>query len=196
VVLTSSAAVYGDQGDVDLIEGSIRVPISPYGFHKVAAEALGESYARFFGGKVSIVRLFSVYGEGLRKQLLWDAANKFERNAPEFFGTGDEWRDWIHVEDAASLLCAAAFRSREPLEIFNGANAKATTSTVLSRLGAMLGSGHPPTFNAETHVGNPRRLTADDSSLRSRLDWAPTIGLEEGLARYADWFKRARFDET
>jgi len=48
VVLASSAAVYGDQGDVDLVETATRSPISPYGFSKVAAENLCDAYSRFF----------------------------------------------------------------------------------------------------------------------------------------------------
>jgi UDP-glucose 4-epimerase len=190
VVITSSAAVYGDQGDVDLAESSVCSPISPYGFNKRAAEDLCKSYSRFFGLEITIVRLFSVYGEGLRKQLLWDAANKLGRGDCRFFGTGHELRDWIHVADAASLLCAAALQSHAKLEIFNGANAKATTSQVLAMLENMLQSAVPPSFTGETHFGNPRRLTADDSHVRGQLDWVPTIGLEEGLRRYATWFKR------
>ena len=189
LVLTSSAGVYGDQGEVDLTETSACSPISPYGFNKRAAEDLSTSYSRFFGAKISIVRLFSVYGEGLRKQLLWDAANKFAREDATFFGTGHELRDWIHVEDAAALLCAAALRPQARFEIFTGGNEQASTGEVLSRFGAMLGSAASPTFTGETHSGNPRRLTTDCSHARRELGWSPAIGLDDGLARYASWFK-------
>ena len=190
VVITSSAAVYGDQGDVDLAESSTCSPISPYGFNKHAAEDLCRSYARFFGLEITIVRLFSVYGEGLRKQLLWDGANKMIRGEDQFFGTGHELRDWIHVDDAASLLCASAFQPQAKLEIFNGSNAQATTSCVLGLLNALLAGRSTPRFTGETHTGNPRRLTADSSHVRRQLPWAPSVDLETGLRRYADWFKK------
>lgn len=189
VVIASSAAVYGDQGDVDLTDTNVCSPISPYGFNKRAAEDLCISYSRFFGTNVSIVRLFSVYGEGLRKQLLWDAANKFARGDPQFFGTGHELRDWIHVDDAAALLCAAAFKPQTRLEIFTGGNVQASTSEVLARLGAALGSMSPPQFTGETHSGNPRRLTTDCSHAQRQLGWSPVVGLESGLDRYSTWFK-------
>jgi UDP-glucose 4-epimerase len=189
VVLTSSAAVYGDQGDVDLAETATRSPISPYGFHKVAAESLCDSYSRFFGVHVSIVRLFSVYGEGLRKQLLWDAMQKFARGEPAFFGTGHELRDWIHVEDAARLLCKAATKPQTAFEIYNGGHSHATTRTVLTALAARAGSALLPTFSGEAHTGNPRRLTANCGHARRKLDWNPSVGLDSGLLRYAGWFK-------
>ena len=189
-VMVSSAAVYGDHGDVDFEESSPLRPISPYGVHKLVAERLCESYSRFFGARVSIVRLFSVYGRGLRKQLLWDALNKFSRDQATFFGTGEELRDWIHVDDAARLLVDAALTDQSPFEIYNGGHAHATTRQVLARLADAYAGGPPPTFSGETHTGNPRRLTAAGSRAGELLGWAPSIGLADGLAGYVDWFRQ------
>ena len=191
VVVTSSAAVYGDQGDMDATEASVCSPISPYGFHKLAAENLCASYARFFAVPVSVVRLFSVYGEGLRKQLLWDASKRFVRGEPEFFGTGHELRDWIHVEDAASLLCAASLAPQALFTLYNGGNEQATTRDVLAKLGHLLNSSSLPFFTGTTHTGNPRRLTADCAHARHQLGWQPQVQLPHGLSRYAQWFKAA-----
>lgn len=190
VVVVSSAAVYGDQGDVDLTEMSTRSPVSPYGFHKAAAESLCDSYARFFGVRVSVVRLFSVYGEGLRKQLPWDAMGKFARGENQFFGTGHELRDWIHVDDAARLLCLAAFAPQADFEIYNGGHQHATTREVLSRMAAAARLGREPEFSGQTHTGNPRRLTSNCGHARRQLGWLPTIALEDGIDRYVDWYVR------
>jgi UDP-glucose 4-epimerase len=191
VVLTSSAAVYGDQGDVDITEASACSPISPYGFHKLAAEQLCTSYARFFNVPVTVVRLFSVYGEGLRKQLLWEACQRFQRGEAQFFGTGHELRDWIHVADAAALLCAAASAPQARFGLYNGGHEQASTHDLLSALGGLF-DGHPvPVFTGTTHTGNPRRLTADCAHARHQLGWRPLMTLADGLRRYADWFKSA-----
>jgi UDP-glucose 4-epimerase len=192
IVLASSAAVYGDRGDIDLTEDMARQPISPYGFHKAMAEMLCESYSRFFSLKTRVVRLFSVYGEGLRKQLLWDALNKFQRGTPSFFGTGDELRDWIHVEDAARLLVLAASpeTSGNPSHaVFNGGHVRANTREVLTALAGAAKTPLMPVFSGETHVGNPRRLTGSHDHAHSGLGFRGAIGLQEGLQRYADWFK-------
>jgi UDP-glucose 4-epimerase len=188
-VITSSAAVYGDQGDVDVTESSACSPISPYGFHKLAAENLCVSYARFFSVPVTVVRLFSVYGEGLRKQLLWDACQRFERGDTKFFGTGHELRDWIHVQDAASLLCAASGASEARFALYNGGHEKATTGEVLCALGKQFAGSPVPIFTGDTHTGNPRRLTADCGNARLQLGWQPKVHLAAGLRQYAAWFQ-------
>jgi UDP-glucose 4-epimerase len=188
-VLASSAAVYGDQGDCDATENSVRAPISPYGVHKVAAEALCESYNRFFGVSSSIVRLFSIYGEGLRKQLLWDAMNKLSAGQNQFFGTGNELRDWIHIVDASELLSLAGLSAQPTFEIYNGGFEHATTREILSRLALAYGYPDEVVFNGETHMGNPRRLTSECGHARRLLNWRPKTGLNEGLNRYVEWFK-------
>ena len=73
-------------------------------------EALCRSYGENFGLRAAIVRLFSVYGEELHKQLLWDICCKLDarESAPLLLGgTGLEIRDWLHVSDAVSLLWMA-----------------------------------------------------------------------------------------
>ena len=188
-VLVSSAAVYGDQGDTNATENSTRSPVSPYGVHKLTAELLCESYSRFFGIPISIVRLFSVYGEGLKKQLLWDALNKFKRGEGIFFGTGNELRDWIHVQDTAKLLTLAGLSKQSTLEIYNGGFEQLSTRDLLNHLAKASGYEKKVTFNGETHTGNPRRLTADRNHTSRLLNWHPEVNTEEGLARYVRWFR-------
>lgn len=187
-VLASSAAVYGDQGDVDIDEDARLTPMSPYGYHKMTAEQLCESYHRFFNVRTRVVRLFSVYGEGLQKQLLWDAMNKFRRGEHSFFGTGDEMRDWIHVEDAARLLGLAATTPATLHASYNGGYCKARTREVLGVLAHAAQTESAPTFSGEIHPGNPRRLTGSTIRARTELGFEGYIGLEAGLLRYAEWF--------
>ena len=193
LVLVSSASVYGDQGDIDATENSVRSPISPYAFHKVLAESICDSYSRFFSVPISIVRLFSVYAEWLGKQLLWDALHKFRNGNNEFFGSGNELRDWIHVEDAARLLASAGLSVQSNFEIYNGGFEHASTRDILTRLSSAYGGDRPIVFTGQTHTGNPRRLTAECGHARRLLNWTPSVHLEEGLKRYADWF-RAQHD--
>jgi UDP-glucose 4-epimerase len=190
-VLASSAAVYGDQGEVDLAESAVRAPVSPYGFSKVAAENLCETYARFFGVQSSVIRMFSVYGEGLRKQLLWDAMRKFATGESKFFGTGHEMRDWIHVDDAAALLCVAGTAAQEKFEIYNCGHVKASTQDVLAQLATLAGGALTPRFTGESHPGNPRRLTANCARAARTLGWTARVTLAEGLGRYVRWFQTA-----
>lgn len=190
-VLASSAAVYGDQNTV-LTENSKLSPISPYGLHKQAAENICAEYSQYFDVKCSLVRLFSVYGAGLEKQLLWDAANKFKNANCNFFGTGNEMRDWIHVEDAAELLLDAALNDQADFEIYNGCNHQASTSEVLTLLANSLEVDLIPKFNNEVHTGNPKSLIGSNEKAAKLFNWAPKISLKDGLASYAKWFNNSK----
>ena len=104
IIYPSSAAVYGSINKDRISEKTPLKPVSPYGVHKKIAEYLCLSYGQHFSIATSVVRLFSVYGIGLRKQLLWDACSKLSRNEVTFFGTGHETRDSQGLWLAGRLL--------------------------------------------------------------------------------------------
>ena len=128
-VYPSSAAIYGKKENKPIRENDEFCPVSPYGFHKRIVEELCASYSTNFGLSTAIIRFFSVYGPGLKKQLLWDACNKFSQSAHkvEFSGTGEETRDWIHVKDASELIFLLA-ESEGTDEIVNGGTGEIRTN--------------------------------------------------------------------
>jgi UDP-glucose 4-epimerase len=187
-VLLSSAAIYGDQGQMPLAESLPANPMSPYGFNKLASEIICKSYSLSFQIPVSIVRLFSVYGEGLRKQLFWDALNKFRRGCFSFLGTGDELRDWIHVRDAAELITVSATATQEAFTIYNGGSEVAPVCKVLSRLMKAQGHASDIIFSGSVDNGSPFSLCSDSSNARQVLGWKPLISLEDGIISYSQWY--------
>ena len=114
--------MYGNADALPIAESTPINPISPYGVHKQIAEELIRSYAHHFSLSVAIVRFFSLYGPGLRKQLLWDACTKIEKGDFDFYGTGHEVRDWLHVQDAARLLLTLPSHASSDAVIVNGGN--------------------------------------------------------------------------
>jgi UDP-glucose 4-epimerase len=189
VVYPSSAAVYGNVDKVPIEEDDPLRPASPYGVHKLMAESLCRSYATHFGVRVATVRFFSVYGEGLQKQLLWDACRKAARGERAFHGTGAEVRDWLHVDDAAALLLAAAEHASSECPTFNGGTGVGRDiGSVLSTLFEALGQPAAPSFNGVGRSGDPSRYVADMARTRT-LSWKAQTGLDEGLSRYAAWFR-------
>ena len=85
--------------------------------HKLMMEQVCRSYGAAFGLRTIVARLFSVYGLGLRKQLLWDLCKKLseEGSSVQLGGTGEELRDWVDVGDvthALELYRAALRRKR------------------------------------------------------------------------------------
>lgn len=190
VIFPSSAAVYGAAADVALAEDRPPNPVSPYGEHKLAAEGLCVSAAKA-GLRVAVVRLFSVYGPGLRKQLPWELALKLMSGNPEItlFGTGAETRDFLNVEDVAALTAFLADASFDGPMIVNGGTGIATTVDAFAkRLGESLGKNPKITFNGQTRTGDPQHYQADTTKLRA-LGFSPKVDLATGLGRYADWLK-------
>jgi len=192
VVYPSSAAVYGAAEDRPLVETDRPNPVSPYGWHKKMVEDLLACHASQFGMRVSIVRFFSIYGPGLAKQLLWDAAAKMRsgQRSVTFWGTGEETRDWIHVDDAAALVAAVCERD-EPMLLVNGAaGARVTVAAALRLLRDALGADVDIGFNGAVKPGDPRHYHADVTRALA-LGWRPAVPLDRGFAGYVDWLRSA-----
>ena len=182
LVLVSSAAVYGEGAAGPLAEDRARAPISVYGRHKAVAEDLAAARPNH-----AIVRLFSLYGPTLRKQLLWDACHKLRGDRAAFAGSGTERRDWVHVDDAVDLLERAA-ASAAPALLVKGGTGNGTPVARVGELQRATLGGPVPTFSGQARAGDPHDLIADPGRARG-LGWSPTVTVEEGIVAYARWFE-------
>lgn len=192
-IYPSSAAVYGNQPDVPISEDFKLKPISPYGYYKKIIENLCESYFVNYGLSSVVIRFFSIYGEGLEKQLLWDACSKLTagRDCAEFFGTGKETRDWLNVSDAASLVSCLAQKDLG-FAIFNGGSgSRVSVAEILSKLVVELKVSTEVVMGGQIKVGDPVHYWADNSTARE-LGWEPEIELGYGIREYASWFGKQK----
>jgi len=192
IIYLSSAAVYGAKNDELINENDALTPVSPYGFHKLASESICKSYSHCFGIKVAIIRLFSIYGEGLTKQLLWDAGNKMATATGTevlFHGTGDETRDWLHVKDVATLVTHLA-NTKFSFLVLNGAfGERITVKEILNNLLAEFSIDNLNiVFNNHSKEGDPKYYHSDMKSVFD-TGWRPQIALKDGLKSYVKWFK-------
>jgi UDP-glucose 4-epimerase len=193
VVLLSSAALYGNAPPVPQHEADARAPVSLYGVAKAQAEQLAAYYAAQHGLAATAVRLFSVYGPGLRKQLLWDAMTRFAAatGPASFFGTGRELRDWVHIDDVCRFMSRLLERPPRPgFEVFNCGGSPATTGQVLAALAQAAGA-EPPRFSGQVRAGDPACLVADCGKAARELGWRAAVPWAEGVAGYAQWFRAA-----
>jgi UDP-glucose 4-epimerase len=190
IVLLSSAAVYGDARSFPIAETSPLQPISPYGCHKLMCEQLCASYGRNYGVASAVLRLFSVYGPGLRKQLLWDACNKALAGDRRFVGSGHEVRDWLHIDDAVALILAVAGVAAPAVPVINGGTGVATpVAAVVRQLFAALDAGTPE-FAGGGRAGDPARYIADIAAAGA-LGWSPQVTLADGVSEYVRWFRES-----
>jgi UDP-glucose 4-epimerase len=192
LVYPSSAAVYGQVKTLPITEDAALSPMSAYGTHKLMAEILCQLYSQQFDLSIAIVRLFSIYGTGLRKQLLWDACRKFEQGGSEFFGTGEEIRDWLHIDDVAKLFITAAQNATSLCPIVNaGAGLGVSVKDILEQVSEQIGLGIKPTFSSQAKAGDPNAYIADISKTRD-WNWEPKINWREGVIAYVDWYKQCQ----
>ncbi len=184
----SSAAVYGNPATLPVAESAPMAPMSPYGRHKVMAEAICREFYEEFGVGTCSLRIFSAYGNGLRKQIFWDMYHKMTNTSEaQFFGTGEETRDFIHINDIAQVIELVIRNAAFKGECINVANGTQTTISDAALLYARLkGYEGNIVFNGSVREGDPRFWEADIAILRS-WGYQPTNTLEEGLKLYIKW---------
>ena len=188
LVFVSSAAVYGQPQHLPVAEDHPLAPVSPYGEHRMECERLLLAHSVPFAS----LRVFSAYGEGLRRQVLWDICQKALDGSVELSGTGDETRDFVHVSDVASAVAVAAARAPFGGEAFNvGTGHETAIRDLAGALIAALGVEAALTFSGRKRPGDPDRWRADPARLGA-LGWQPAVNLEDGAATYARWARSER----
>lgn len=189
-ITMSSAAVYGNPEALPIVETQKRMPVSPYGFHKVMAEMICEEYYRFWGVKTCCLRIFSAYGPRLKKQLFWDMYNKVttQKNLV-LWGTGEESRDFIYINDLVKIIALVIDKGDFNGNIYNAANGEQRRiSEVAEIFVKLLGTETQISFNNEVRKGDPLNWEADVSLIKS-MGYKFEYSLECGIQEYINWIK-------
>lgn len=185
----SSAAVYGNPLRLPVHESDSTLPLSPYGYHKLMSEILVKEYSNCFDLKTVSLRIFSAYGNGQKKLLLWDIHEKIQKSKDKIilFGTGNESRDFIHVEDIAQQILLAIDHANfngEALNVANGVEVK--ISDVVEIYQELYPKNFIYEFNGEVRLGDPKNWCADISTM---INWGyqSSIDIEQGIKNYINW---------
>lgn len=173
VIFPSSAAVYGNPAELPVREEEPCRPISPYGFHKLAAENVVHEYVVCHNLRIVICRIFSVIGERQRRLLLWDLYRQFVGEAEQVVvqGTGAETRDFLHIDD----LCSSFLSFSASVDAFSNGNyivnlasgVETSVREMVSMVKQILGSEKPVVFLGKQRLGDPNRWLADCTRLRA-----------------------------
>ena len=136
------------------------------------------------------MRVFSAYGEGLKKQLFWDLYNKArESDIVNLFGTGKETRDFIYIKDllyAVELIIEKAKFEGGTINIANGI--ESSIQKVTTTFFDLVKPKVQINFTGENKKGDPINWKADISTLKS-LGYIQKFTLKEGLTNYSKWLK-------
>jgi UDP-glucose 4-epimerase len=187
VVFCSSGAIYGNQDIQPLTEGQTPRPNSPYAVSKLAAEYYIRTIGGLWGIETVSLRIFNAYGPGQHLP----ASNPpvvpyFLRQAVRngtlvINGDGKQTRDYVYVNDVVSAMIAAATAPDLNGLVINIGSGKETSIRTLANLVLKVtGSQTNIIYSAKTS-GGVSRLCADLSLAAQKLNYKPSISLEEGL---------------
>jgi UDP-glucuronate 4-epimerase len=195
-VFGSSSSVYGDSTPVPFRESEpANDPISPYAATKRAGELLCNAYAHLYGMSIACVRLFTVYGPRQRPDL---AIHKFARLMARgaeipLYGDGTTERDYTYIDDIVDGLVAALdWCTVSAPGAFETANLGESRTTSLARLVEILSAElgvSPRIQRLPEQPGDVQRTFADVSKARELFGYDPATTVEEGIRRFADWFR-------
>jgi len=193
ITIASSSSVYGVNSKVPFSETDpIACPISPYAASKLACEALGHVYHHVYGLDVVMLRFFTVYGPRQRPDL---AIHKFARlildgRPIQVFGDGSTARDYTYIDDILDGVIACT-RKEFGFEIFNlGESQTVPLHRLIELLEAAIGK--PAILQRSgAQPGDVPLTCADVAKARARLDYHPSVRIEQGIPRFVQWLKRA-----
>ncbi len=188
-VLMSSAAVYGNPYHLPIDETTERKPVSPYALHKQAAEDVCIFMHDNYKISTKIMRIFSTYGPGLKKQIFWDMYQKIkETNELKMFGSGYESRDYIYIDDLVEAITLAVEKSSSDEVVFNIANGEETEIREVARIFSdVVGiDKNKISFMGTLREGDPINWRADIQKIEG-LGYVKKVSLEEGIKKYVDW---------
>ena len=190
ILFTSSAAVYGQPDSLPINELTACNPISPYGKHKMECEEIGEWFRQHLNLDIVNLRIFSAYGPGMEKQVLWDTYQKsISRDTVMLGGDGSETRDFVYVDDIAKLIDHIVHAPQWKQSVLNVASGETVTIRQLAEQFLFaLGYRGQLRFSGVISVGSPRYWSAGNATL-SKLNLGPSVVLEDGLREYVRWIR-------
>ena len=186
VVLSSSAAIYGDNPVVPKQETMIPEPKSPYAVTKLDGEYYFDLYCREHGIRATCLRYFNVFGPRQDPYSQYAAAvpifiDKARRNEPiTIFGDGEQTRDFVYVKDVVQANFLAAEKGQGG--VFNVAWGNTMTINALAEnIIQATDSGSDITHLPE-RPGDIKHSLADNHKLVTELGFVASSDLAQGLA--------------
>ncbi len=194
--LASTSEVYGDpqvHPQPESYWGHVN-PIGPRGVYDEAkrfAEAMTMAYHRYHGLDVRIVRIFNTYGPQMRPDDGRAVSNFIVaalRGEPlTIYGDGSQTRSFTYVED--EIRGFLALLDSNVVTPMNIGNPDEYTIRQLAEMVVEVTGSSSEIGYAPLPVDDPAQRRPDIALARRELGWEPTIGVRDGIARTAEWFR-------
>ncbi|HEY5890659.1 MAG TPA: dTDP-glucose 4,6-dehydratase [Acidimicrobiia bacterium] len=186
----STDEVYGSVADGFAPETALLDPSSPYSASKAGSDLIALSYRVTFDYPVIVTRCTNNYGpyQYPEKVIPLFVTNLLDGLKVPLYGTGQNERDWLYVEDHCSAIHLLVDEG-ERGEIYNiGANAQMSNFELTHRLIEIMGADDSAIEYVEDRKGHDLRYAVDSSKIRA-LGWAPAHSFEERLADTVEWYR-------
>ncbi len=192
-VFASTSSVYGATQQIPFVETDpCNQPLAPYPASKRAAELLGYTYHHLYGLNFTALRFFTVYGpRGRPDMMAYKVADNiyFGREVP-LYNNGQMYRDWTYIDDIVKGVLAAVDR---PLgyEIINLGRGQPILLADFVRLIEEFTGRKAHLVPAPMPETDIPYTYADISKARRLLGYNPTISVQDGVARFLEWYEQA-----
>ena len=190
----STDEVYGDlpldHPEFLFTEESPIRPSSPYSASKASADLLVMAYYRTYGLPVSISRCSNNYGpyQFPEKLIPLMIANALADIPLPVYGTGENIRDWIYVENHCKAIDLILHRGQIG-EIYNvGGNTEKTNLEIVKSICAELGKPERLITFVEDRKGHDMRYAIDSTKMQKELGWIPESNFDKMLKKTIQWY--------
>ncbi len=195
----STDEVYGSLGTEGFFtEMTPYDPKSPYSASKASSDHLVNAYAHTYGLPVKMSNCSNNYGSHqFPEKLIPLMINNIKNNQPlPVYGTGENVRDWLWVEDHARAI-DTIFHKGQVGETYNIGGWNEWTNIDLvkllckimdQKLGRTDGTSAELITYVTDRAGHDMRYAIDATKIKDELNWEPTIQFEEGLEKTVDWY--------
>jgi UDP-glucuronate 4-epimerase len=197
LVFGSSSSVYGNNEKVPFSETDpVDSPISPYAASKKAGELLCHTYHHLYGFHIFCLRFFTVYGPRQRPEM---AIHQFTRKILNkekilLYGDGTSQRDYTYIEDILEGLMRSLDRLNG-YEIINLGESRTISLAALITAIERLTGVRAVIERQPMQPGDVMITYADTAKARALLGYSPRFPVEEGLAKFVEWYRNSQVKE-
>jgi dTDP-glucose 4,6-dehydratase len=184
VVHVSTDEVYGSIAEGSWTEDRALEPNSPYAASKAGSDLIARSYVRTHGLNLSITRCSNNYGpyQFPEKVIPLFVTRLISGQQVPLYGTGENVRDWLHVDDHTRGIALVAVGGR-PGEIYNIGGGTELTNVALTESAVE---------RVADRKGHDLRYSVNISKITAELGYQPLVPFDDGLAETVEWYRDNR----
>jgi dTDP-glucose 4,6-dehydratase len=190
-VQISTDEVYGSIESGSWTEDWPLHPNSPYSASKAGGELLARSYNKTHGMDIVITRCSNNYGTHHfpEKLIPLFITNLIEGKKVPVYGTGENVRDWLHVDDHCRGIYSVLINGRSG-EVYNiGGGRELTNNEITSLILEAMGANESSIEYVEDRKGHDLRYSVDWTKIKRELGYEPQVKFEDGLRETIQWYR-------